>query len=287
MALAYDALMGLEPIPVTHSYTERDTMLYALGIGTGADAPLDPAALRYVYEDGLQAFPTMAVVLAYPGPWIADPRFGIDYEKLLHGEQFLTVHEPLKPAGSVVGTTYIEAVYDKGAGKGAVVYHRRELRDATSGTLLITLRQSAFLRADGGFGGDSAGAPRPHPIPERRADQLMELPTRIDQALLYRLSGDYNPLHADPAVATAAGFPRPILHGLCSYGIVGRGLIAALCSNDATRLKRYDVRFSAPVLPGDTLLIEIWNDQSGKASVRVRAKERGMIVINNGYLEYV
>lgn len=287
MALDYDALMGLEPITVPHSYTERDTMLYALGVGTAAEDPLDPAALRYVYEDGLQAFPMMAVVLAYPGPWIADPRFGIDYSKLLHGEQFLTVHQPLPPAGNVVGTTHMEAVYDKGAGKGAVVYHRRELRDAASGDLLITLRQSAFLRADGGFGGATAGAPQPHPIPERNPDMLVELPTRIDQALLYRLSGDYNPLHADPANATAAGFPRPILHGLCSYGIVGRGLIAALCGNDATRLKTYDVRFSAPVLPGDTLQLEIWNDAAGQASLRVRAKERGMIVINNGHVEYM
>jgi acyl dehydratase len=286
MALNYDALMAFEPIILTHSYSARDTMLYALGIGAGADDPVDPAALRFVYEDGLQALPTMAVVLAYPGPWLAHPQYRADYSKVLHGEQFLTVHKPLPATGSVIGTTRVEAVYDKGEGKGAVVYHCRDICDAQDGSLLVSLKSSSFLRADGGFGGPSEGAPKPHPVPDRPSDLQIALPTRIDQGLLYRLSGDYNPLHADPAVARAAGFDRPILHGLCTYGVIGRGVIGALCDGDAARLKTYNVRFSAPVMPGETLDVEIWREGDGRAALRASVRERGVTAINNGLAEF-
>jgi acyl dehydratase len=144
-----------------------------------------------------------------------------------------------------------------------------------------------MLRAEGGFGGSSLEQPKPHAIPDRPADDTMLLPTAENQALIYRLSGDRNPLHIDPAVAKAAGFPGPILHGLASFGVAGRGVLAALCGNDPTRLRRLDVRFSSPVYPGETIRIEIWRGDQGRASFRATAQERGQSVLNNGYVEFV
>lgn len=285
MALDYDRMMGLAPIETRQSYTERDTMLYALGVGAAMERPTDPRELRLVYEDGLVALPTMAVVLAYPGFWLKDPQYGVDWKRLLHGEQSLVIHRPLPVAGDMIGTTRIDAIYDKGADKGAIIYSSREIRDAKDGTLYATVGQAAFLRGDGGFGGTSEGAPKPHPTPDRVADHVLALPTRPDQALLYRLSGDYNPLHADPEIARQGGFPVPILHGLCSYGVVGRGLVSLLCAGDPRKLRRFDVRFSSPVFPGDTLQVEVWNEGDGRAALRARVVERDLFVVQNGYVE--
>lgn len=287
MALDYDRMMGLEPIVTHHSYTARDTMLYALGVGAAMEAPTDASELRLVYEDRLVALPTMAVVLAYPGFWLKDPQYGVDWKRLLHGEQSVVIHNPLPVAADVVGTTRIDAIFDKGADKGAIIYSSREIRDASDGTLLATVGQAAFLRGDGGFGGSGEGAPRPHAIPDRPADAAAVLPTRADQALLYRLSGDYNPLHADPAIAKEAGFPVPILHGLCTYGVAGRGAVNLLCEGDPNRITRFDVRFSAPVYPGETLEVAVWREGDGRAALRARVVERDLVVLQNGLVEFV
>lgn len=284
MAIDYQTLKNWPFAPIEHAYAARDSILYALGLGFGAD-PMDRRQLDFVYEDGLKALPTMAVVLAYPGFWLKEPGTGVDWKKVLHGEQGLKVHEPLPAAGTVVGTTRIDALVDKGAGKGALLYSTREVRDKASGRLLAEVTSCGFLRGDGGFGGPAGATPRPQPIPERAPDAATEITTLPQAALLYRLSGDFNPLHADPDVAHAAGFERPILHGLCTYGVAGHALLKLVCDYDPARLKRMDVRFSAPVYPGETIRTEVWREAEGRFAFRCIAIERKIVVLNNGYAE--
>ncbi|HYF58951.1 MAG TPA: MaoC/PaaZ C-terminal domain-containing protein [Burkholderiaceae bacterium] len=271
--------------PVEQRYGHRDTILYALGLGLGQD-PMDAAQLRYVYEDGLRALPTMAVVLGSPGFFAKDPRTGIDWVRLLHGEQELELHAPLPAEATVVGRTRITRLVDKGAGKGALMWSEREIVDAASGTRLATARSVSFMRGDGGFSAagqpsDEAPAPRPA-TPERAPDLTVDWATRPEAALVYRLSGDYNPLHADPAVAKAAGFERPILHGLCSFGVSGWALSKAVAGGDATRLRAIGARFTSPVYPGETLRVEVWHGDGGAVSFRTRALERDLVVLSHG-----
>jgi len=286
---------------VRQSYTWQDAALYALGVGYGHD-PLDTRQLRYVYEgrDGavdatrmeLATVPTMAVVLATPGFWPKHPESGIDWVKVLHGEQNLILHRPLPPSATVVSTNRIERIVDKGAGKGALLVQVRDLHDADSGELLATLESITFCRGDGGFselpgngpaGGDEAPAAKPR-VPERKPDLRCELPSLPQAALIYRLCADLNPLHADPAVATAAGFERPILHGLASYGMAAHAIIKSCCDYDAQRLKSIGLRFSSPVFPGETLITEIWRDGS-RVQFQSRVKERDKLVLSNGIAE--
>lgn len=270
--------------PITHTYTQRDTMLYALGVGIGHD-PLDTDALRYAYEPQMQALPTLAVVLGYPGFWAKDPATGIDWVRVLHGEQSLELFAPLPAAGTVIGTSRVTALVDKGAAKGALMYSERDITDAASGQLLATARSVSFLRGDGGFserGQPSDPAPTPRvATPDSAPDHVCELTTRPESALIYRLSGDYNPVHADPAVAKSAGFERPILHGLCSFGVTGHALLRTLCGWDASRLKEIGCRFSSPVYPGETLRVEMW--QRGEAvQFRTKVVERDVVVLSHG-----
>lgn len=288
MPVNYEKVKNWPFKEVTHQYTHRDTILYAVGVGAATSNPVADEDLQFVYERKLVALPTMAVILAGTGSWVGHPDTGITLTKLLHGEQFLTIHKPLPAQGTLVGQERVDEIYDKGADKGAVLYVSRDIRNKENGDLLATVGMSIFLRADGGFGGKSEGQPKPHTIPENRApDASLDLITRPEQAAIYRLSGDYNPLHLDPKIATAAGFEKPILHGLCSYGVAGRAIIKLLCSNDASRLRKLNVRFASPVYPGETLRTEVWNDGPGKAAFRVKVVERDLVVINNGLAEYV
>jgi acyl dehydratase len=287
MPLDYDKVRNW-PIPsATQEVSLRDTILYALGVGVADSNPVAPEDLKFVYEEGLVALPTMAVTLA-PGPfWMQDPATGIAWQQILHGEQMLTMHRPLPPSCTVISENSIDEIYDKGADKGAVMYLTRKLFDKASGELLMTVGSSAFMRGNGGFGGKTDGAPRPHPVPsDRPPDLVLDLATRPEQAVLYRLSGDYNPLHIDPAVARAGGFGKPILHGLCSYGIAGRAVLKLLCDNLPARLKRLDVRFASPAYPGETIRTEVWREDDGRAAFRARVVERDVVIINNGFAEF-
>jgi acyl dehydratase len=287
MPLNYSKLMAMKFEPTRQTYARKDTILYALGVGVGSRTPFESSELKYVYEKNLVALPTQAVTLAAGAMRLADPEFGVNYRMLLHAEQALTVHKPLPPEGTVIGETTIDEIYDKGAAKGAIMYMTRKLFEAATGDLLVTMGAVSFLRADGGFGGKSEGQPKPRAVPGDRApDRKAALLTSLNQALIYRLSGDYNPLHIDPEVAGVAGFDRPILHGLCSYGMVGRALIKELCGDDPTRLRRLDLRFTSPVFPGEPLHVEIWNQGKGDASFRVVATDRDVVVEDFGRFEY-
>jgi acyl dehydratase len=286
MAIDYQRLKNWPFPEIEHSYRAKDTMLYALGLGYGAD-PMDRNQLRFVYEEGLKALPTMAVVLALPGQWSKDPETGINWKMVLHGEQGLVLHRPLPPAGTVVARTVIDEIIDKGAGKGALVYSHRDIRNKETGELLASLASTSFLRGDGGFGGPSGPTKPVHALPERAPDLVADIATLPQAALIYRLSGDYNPLHADPEIAKAAGFPRPILHGLCTFGVAGHGLLRTICDYDPARLKRMEVRFSAPVFPGETIRTEIWRETGGRFGFRCKVVERDVIAINNGLAEVV
>lgn len=279
MPLNYDYLMRRRLPAAVQAYTHNDTILYALGIGAHE--------LQYVYEKNLRTIPTMAAVLATDDGWIGDPEARITFHKILHGEQRLTVHRPLPPAGTIQATSSIDVIYDKGPEKGALMVVTRHISDAATGEALADVGMTLVLRGDGGFGGSGEGAPAPHPVPvDRPPDLTLDLPTRPDQALIYRLSGDYNPLHVDPGAAKAAGFERPILHGLCAYGVVCRAMLLLLCGNDPTRLRRLDVRFTSPLYPGETIRTELWHETPGRAVFRAVAAERRVVIQNNGVVEY-
>jgi acyl dehydratase len=285
MPINYDKLRA-RPFPdVVQEYTARDTMLYALGLGLGQD-PMDRRQLRHVYEEGLVALPSMGVVLAGPGFWLREPDTGVDWPKVLHGEQGLTVHGPLPAAGRVVGRLRIDDIIDKGPGRGALLYTTREVRDAASDELLCSLTSTSFLRGDGGFGGPSGPVRQPHPVPEGEPEAVFDWTLAPNAALLYRLSGDYNPVHADPDVAALAGFRQPILHGLASYGVAGWAIANLLCEGQAERLTRLDLRFTSPVYPGETLRTEVWRLGPGAAAFRVRVPARDVVVLNNGRAEF-
>jgi len=279
MALDYDHLMSLKREADRLTYTDRETMLYAISVGMSRD-PYDENELAYTFEKStLKTVPTMAAVLLRP-PLLVD--CGYDYTKVVHGEQTLTLHKPLPPQGDLIADSRVTEAYDKGEGKGAVIYTEINVRDAKDGTPLYTLGSTTFARGDGGFGGPQGSGPAPHQIPDREPDQSCALEIRKDQALLYRLNGDRNPLHADPELAKRVGFPVPILHGLCTYGTACKAILQTICKYDHTRIKGQNVRFSSPVYPGETVVTDMWLDDD-VVSFRCRIPERdNVVVINNG-----
>jgi acyl dehydratase len=262
-------------------------MLYALSIGLGAD-PLDQRELPFVFEESLKVLPTAATVLARAGA--ADPPQSevpdgmrlstLDTARVLHGEQSVRLRRPLPPSGTFTVATRTVAAYDKGPGKGAVVVTETTWAD-NGGTEIAALTGSVFARGDGGFGGPAAGPPYPHAHPDRAPDLSVDISTRPDQALLYRLNGDYNPLHADPARARYAGFDRPILHGLCTYGLTCRAVLESIASYDSDAIVSHQARFSSPVFPGELLTVDLWQD-GPVISFEARVKERDTVVIRNG-----
>lgn len=274
---------------VRQTYQDRDTMLYALGLGVGQD-PVDPHALAYVYEGspgGLRVLPTQAVVLGHPGFWVQDPALGIDWVRILHGEQRLQVHRPLPSAATVIGRNRVTRIIDKGEGKGALIVVERRLEDE-AGDLYATVESVSFCRGDGGYSRQRGGQPSdtaPEPLlptPEDRPPDHVDVQAiRPEAALIYRLLADRNPLHADPEIARRAGFPRPILHGLAAYGMACRAVLRQCAGDDPTRLRGFHLRFAAPVFPGETLRTEIWN--AGEAlRFRARVVERDVVVLSHG-----
>jgi acyl dehydratase len=282
MSLNYEKLLAHRPPEVAVSYGKRDCIVYALGIGLGMD-PVDPGQLKFVYERDLVAFPTMAAVLGWMGP-LRDPEFGIDNRMIVHADLKVTLHRPLQAEGMLTARSRIRDVIDKGPGNAAIIQSTRELL-AADGTPVATIDSSSMARKHGGFGG-KATSPEPAPIPDRAPDLTCDLATPPNLAALYRLNGDANPLHIDPALAKQAGFARPILHGAATFGIAAHAVLRTVADYDPSRLASIEARFARPVFPGDTLRTEMWRDGANVA-FRCRVVERDgrasdEVVVNNG-----
>jgi acyl dehydratase len=255
---------------VQHTYDERDVMLYALGVGCGTDD------LQFTYERDLHVLPTFSVICSFPAMLNLGGAMQVNPAMVLHGEQRIDVRAPIPTSGTITTTPTITAVYDKV--KGAVVVVQTESVDQ-KGKLLFVNTASIFVRGEGGFGGDRGPSGARNVPPDRKPDQSIAYKTLPQQALLYRLSGDRNPLHADPDFAKLGGFDRPILHGLCTYGHAGRAVLAAFCKNDPTRLRTLEVRFSGVVFPGETITTDMWQAEPGKVVLTART-ERGEVLSN-------
>ncbi len=279
MPFNYEEVIDRRADDIPFRYTDTQMLLYNLSIGMGRD-PADANELPFVFEgSGLKVVPSAAAVLGGGGANLLKG-VNLNWTKLLHGEQRLRIHRPLPPSAELMGTTYFSEIVDKGTDKGAILTLTMDVKLA-SGEPLYSMDNVIFCRGDGGCGGPSSSNVSPHTIPDRAPDLVHETSTRPDQALLYRLNGDRNPLHADPAFAHKAGFEKPILHGLCSYGIACRAVLASVCDYQPERMQRFDVRMTSPVFPGETILTDIWVDDN-IVSFRCRVKERDVTLINNG-----
>ncbi|MGD1882742.1 MAG: MaoC/PaaZ C-terminal domain-containing protein [Paracoccaceae bacterium] len=274
-----DRLQNFAFPEVAQSYSTKDCILYALGIGFGED-PTHRAELPFVFEEPtLHVVPSMAAVLASPGFWARDPATGIDWHRFLHAEQEVVLHRQLPTDATVRARTRITRIIDKGEAKGALIYLERDIADQFGA--LATVKVVNFARGNGGCGGDNGPQPAPHKMPVRAPETKFETHTDPRSALFYRLSGDPNPLHVDPDVAAAAGFERPILHGLCSFGIATRAILATYCDYNPERLRSIKLRFSKPVYPGETIRVEMWRDGS-EVSFRATVADRGVTALDHG-----
>lgn len=281
MPIDYPAILNLKTEAAPYSWSDREVMLYALGIGMGSD-PLNESELQFVNEaygtsKQLKVVPTFASVCV----WGVRPG-AVDLNRvmLVDGERDITFHKPIPAAASATADARVLRVYDKGKDKGAIIQNEVVVRGSDAGKI-ATIVSSTVARGDGGFGGPSEGMPEPHRVPHRAPDRSMEIPIRPDQALLYRLSGDRNPLHSDPEFARLAGFPKPILHGLCTYGLTCRAVLQTYADYDPTAFHRHRVRFSAPVFPGEILTVHLWKD-GNSISFEAYARERQITVAKNG-----
>lgn len=280
--------VGVTTAAQLFEWTDRDTLLYALGVGAGT------ADLAFTTENShgidQQVLPTYAVIAC--SPFAAAAKIGsFDFSRLLHGSQAIRLFAPLQPAGKLSVVSEVADIQDKGPGKNAVVMVKATGSDPDTGQPVAESLVTLVIRGEGGFGGQPGQRPPAPEFPERDPDARVALPTREDQALIYRLSGDRNPLHSDPWFARLAGFPTPILHGLCSYGVAGRALVAELCGGDATGIRAISVRFSSPVFPGETLTTSVWRGQSGTAVFRTEASQpdgsNARVVLDDGVVEFL
>lgn len=276
-----DALRARRFDDVTAAYSDKDTMLYALSVGAGMD-PGQEADLPLVYEKNLVALPTMSAVLAQPGFWVDDPELGIDWVRLLHGEQRVTLHRPLPVAGALRGEFRVSAVVDKGPERGSLLYFEKTLYEADDPDPLCRTTSTLVLRADGGQGGFGEPPDRLPSPPGRDPDREISLTIDPRAALIYRLNSDRNPIHLDPEIARKAGFEKPLLHGLCTYGICACAIVRSVLGYDPARVRSFGVRFSAPVFPGEPLIVRCWMTDGGIA-FEALAAERDKRVITDGF----
>lgn len=281
MPIEYPAVLRLRTEAMPYSWSNREVMLYAIGIGMGAD-PLNERELQFVNEEfatpkPLKVVPTFASICVWGArPGVID----LNHLMVVDGERDITFHKPVPVAASVTADARINGVYDKGKEKGAIIQNEIIVKDS-DGSKIVTIRSSTFARGDGGFGGPSRGISQPHQVPRRSPDRSVDIPTRPDQALIYRLSGDRNPLHSDPEFARRAGFSRPILHGMCSYGLTCRAVLQTYADYDPSAFRRHRARFSAPVFPGEVITIDLWKN-GDSISFEGRIRGRDVTVVKHG-----
>lgn len=280
MPLDYDQVMASRGQARGFTYDARDSALYALAVGMARD-PMDGKELPFVAPTGpLKTVPSMAAILEIGnGIHAALP---VNQTMTVHGEQRLKLYRPIPVAATIDLDSRVTHCLDKGEGRGALVIIETEIR-LQSGEPLCTLGVTVFARADGGFGGPASGGPVPAKVPDRAPDFSVTAETQPNQALLYRLTGDPNPIHFDPAIAAQAGFPRPILHGLCTYGTTCRALLGPVCDYDSDRIASFDARFAAPVFPGETLAVDAWRED-GSVAFQAKVRERDLMVLSHGRL---
>lgn len=270
-------VVGAEGAPVVHSWTSKDSLLYAVGVGAGIDE------LAFTTENShdvpQRVLPTMAAVIGAGVSGAISAIGSFDFAMLVHGEQSFVQHREIPVEGSLTATGKIVGIYDKGS--GAVVAVEGECVDNATGETLLTVGSAIFIRGEGGWGGDRGPSGDRNAAPDRAADASVSYRVRPDQALTYRLSGDRNPLHSDPWFAALAGFDRPILHGLCTYGFTGRALLHVMCDSDPAKFRSMEGRFASPVFPGEELTIEMWNEGAGECIFQTRGED-GRVVLVGG-----
>ncbi len=270
MPITLDAI-GKQVPPTTFEYDERDVMLYAVGLGAGPDE------LQYVYEQGLKVIPTFGVVPSFPALLGLTSVMQFNPVMLLHGQQRIEIKKPFPTRGKVTTAGTIKSIWDKGS--GALIEGEAEKKDE-QGDVLCVNTFGAFVRGECGFGGERGPSGPKNEPPERPPDEVVEMQTLPQQAAIYRLSGDRNPLHIDPKVAAMAGYDRPILHGLCSFGHVARAILQKYCDGDPDRLKAFEVRFSGVVFPGDKIITEMWKESDTQVILRSKT-QRGEVVLTS------
>ena len=277
MTINYDEIMNLKSENVEISYSDKDSILYSLGIGLGND-PMNLNELKYVYENSQSVLPSMATNFQYHSPLLL--KTNINFIMVVHGEQRLSITNALPVSGDFIANAKVIGCYDKGPARGAIIEVETTVKNKKNNEEICKLVSTTFARGDGGFGGPDSPKKEIF-IPDGEPDYVSEVSTKPNQALIFRLSGDYNPLHSDPNFAKAAGFEKPILHGMCTYGIACRSLVNEICENDASKLKRFDCRFSSPVYPGETIITEMWKKDK-MIYFNSKVKERDKLVLKNG-----
>ena len=282
MPIDLDVAIGAELEPTKFSWTSSDVQLYHLGLGAGAD-PMDPRELRYLTDNTPVVRPTFGNVAQSfhmtEAPTVKFPGIDIELSRVLHASEAITVPGPIPATGTGTGTavTRFTDIWDKG--KAAVIWSETTVA-APDGTLLRTQKRSIFARGEGGFGGER-GPSSTSSLPDRAPDLELDVPTLPQQALLYRLCGDRNPLHSDPEFASAAGFPKPILHGLCTYGMACKALVDAVLVGEVATLGSYGARFAALVFPGETLRVSAWKNDSGYIGTVTAPSRDGAVVLSD------